>query len=313
MSYLVRRAIALLITLWLVSLITFALLQVIPGDPAQLILGTEAPPEALEELRCRLGLDQPPLIRYVNWLGGVLRGRWGQSIRHERPVMDLIRERLPVTLSLTALAAFFALVVSIPLGVMAAVRRGSALDYAVLLLTQAGLAIPSFWAGTLLILLFALAWHWFPTGGYVPWGQDRWQALRHLALPALALGTAMSAALTRMTRSSMIEALHQDYVRTARAKGLPERAVLYRHALRNALIPTVTLLGVQLSFLLGGSIVIEEVFALPGLGRLLLSAIYTRDLPLIQGLVLFITTGVVGASFLVDVAYACLDPRISLE
>ncbi|RLC76098.1 MAG: ABC transporter permease, partial [Chloroflexi bacterium] len=283
MSYLARRVIALLITLWLVSLVTFLLLQVIPGDPAQLILGTEAPPEALETLRVQLGLDRPWPVRYLDWLRGVLRGDMGVSLRQERPVVSLIAERLPVTISLTSLAMLVALAISLPLGIFAAVRWNSPLDYATLVFSQVGIAVPSFWAGILLILVFSLFLRLFPTGGYVGWSESPLQALRHLALPSLALGMVMAALLTRMTRASMLEVLSQSYILTARAKGLKERAVIFRHALKNALIPVVTVVGLQIGFLMGGSIVIEYVFALPGVGRLLLTAIYTRDLPLIQG------------------------------
>jgi len=313
MRYLIRRAFALIITLWLVSLITFALLHIIPGDPAQLILGTEAPPEALAELRAQLGLDRPLVVQYFDWLWRALRGDMGVSLRQERPITSLIAERLPVTLSLATLAMLIALAVSLPLGVLAAARWNTPVDYATLVFTQLGIAMPSFWTGILLILVFSLFWHLLPTGGYVGWSESPLEALRHLAMPSLALGLAMAALLTRMTRASMLEVLNQNYIRTARAKGLSERALIIRHALKNALIPVVTVVGLQLGFLVGGSIIIEHVFALPGLGRLLLSAIYTRDIPLIQGLVLFMTTAVVVSNFAVDVMYAYLDPRISLR
>jgi len=308
-----RRLPSLLLTLLLISLVTFVVVQVIPGDPAQLMLGTEAPPEALAELRAQLGLDRPPLLQYLSWLVGVLRGNLGVSLRHGRPVATLIAERLPVTLSLATLSLTLAVLLAMPLGVLAAIRQHSALDYGVLVFAQAGLALPSFWIGILLILLFALSWRWLPSGGYVPWGENPLGALRSLAMPVLALGLPVAGVLARLVRASMLEELARDHIRTARAKGLPEAQVIVRHALRNALIPTVTLLGLQLGFLLGGSIIIEQVFALPGLGRLVLFAINNRDLPLIQGLVLFIAALVVGINFLVDLAYTWLDPRISLE
>ncbi len=308
-----RRLPSLLLTLLLISLVTFVVVQVIPGDPAQLMLGTEAPPEALAELRAQLGLDRPPLLQYLSWLVGVLRGNLGVSLRHGRPVATLIAERLPVTLSLATLSLTLAVLLAMPLGVLAAIRQHSALDYGVLVFAQAGLALPSFWIGILLILLFALSWRWLPSGGYVPWGENPLGALRSLAMPVLALGLPVAGVLARLVRASMLEELARDHIRTARAKGLPEAQVIVRHALRNALIPTVTLLGLQLGFLLGGSIIIEQVFALPGLGRLVLFAINNRDLPLIQGLVLFIAALVVIINFLVDLAYTWLDPRISLE
>jgi len=308
-----RRLPSFLLTLLLISVVTFVVVQVAPGDPAQLILGTEAPPEALADLRAQLGLDRPPLLQYLSWLSGVLRGDLGVSLRHGRPVTTLIAERLPVTLSLAILSLALAVLLALPLGVLAAVHQHSALDYGVLVFAQAGLALPSFWIGILLILLFALSLRWLPSGGYMPWGENPLDALRSLAMPVLALGLPVAGVLARLVRASMLEELARDHIRTARAKGLSEAQVIVRHVLRNALIPTVTLLGLQLGFLLGGSIVIEQVFALPGLGRLVLFAINNRDLPLIQGLVLFIAVLVVIINFLVDLAYTWLDPRITLE
>jgi len=308
-----RRLPSLLLTLLLISLATFVVVQVMPGDPAQLILGTEAPPETLADLRAQLGLDRPLPLQYLSWLSGVLRGNLGVSLRHGRPVATLIAERLPVTLSLATLSLALAVLLAVPLGVLAAIRQHSALDYGVLVFAQAGLALPSFWIGILLILLFALSLRWLPSGGYVPWGESPLAALRSLTMPVLALGLPVAGVLARLVRASMLEELARDHIRTARAKGLSEPQVIVRHVLRNALIPTVTLLGLQLGFLLGGSIVIEQVFALPGLGRLVLFAINNRDLPLIQGLVLFIAVLVVGINFLVDMAYTWLDPRISLS
>lgn len=313
MNYLWRRFPSLLLTLFLISLVTFVVVQVVPGDPAQIILGTEAPPEALADLRAQLGLDRPLPLQYLSWLTGVLRGDLGVSLRHGRPVVTLIAERLPVTLSLAILSLAPAVLLAVPLGILAATHQHSALDYGVLLLAQAGLALPSFWIGILLILLFALSWRWLPSGGYVPWGESPLEALRSLAMPILALGLPVAGVLARLVRASMLEELSRDHIRTARAKGLSETQIIVRHVLRNALIPTVTLLGLQLGFLLGGSIVIEQVFALPGVGRLVLFAINNRDLPLIQGLVLFIAALVVTINFLVDMAYTWLDPRISLE
>jgi len=312
MSYLLRRLFTLLITLLVISLITFITLQVVPGDPAQIILGTEASPEVLANLRHQLGLDRPLPVQYLSWLSGALRGDLGLSLRHQRPVVSLIAQRLPVTLSLTMMAMGLALALAIPLGVFAAVHRDTPADYLSLILAQVGTAVPSFWLGILLILLFALTFGWLPTGGYVPWTDDPWQALRHLMLPATALGLSLAAVLMRMTRAAMLEALGQDYIRTARAKGLHEKVVVYRHALKNALIPTVTVIGLQLGFLFGGSIVIEQLFALPGVGRLVIFAIFNRDWPLIQGLVVFIATLVVVINFVVDMIYAWVDPRISL-
>lgn len=302
----------MLIILLLVSFLTFFLLQVIPGDPAQLILGIEASPEVLESLRMQLGLDKPWPIRYASWLAGMLRGDFGVSIRLERPVFSLIVERLPVTLSLASIAMLIALLIALPAGIFSAVKWGSPLDYFLLFITQLGIAIPSFWVGIILILIFSLYLRLFPTGGFVSWSENPLGAFRSLLLPSLSLGLVTAAFLTRMLRSSMLEVLSQAYIITAKAKGLTSSQVIFRHALKNALIPVTTLAGIQFSFLMGGSIVIEEVFALPGLGRLLLSAVYARDIPLIQGLVMFVTTVVVVSNFVVDVLYAYLDPRVRL-
>jgi peptide/nickel transport system permease protein len=313
LKFIVRRIISLLIILWLVSFLTFLLLQVIPGDPAQLILGIEASPEALGSLRARLGLDKPWPLRYLHWLAGMMRGDMGISIRLERPVSSLIAERLPVTLSLAVMAMLIALIIAFPAGILSAVKWNSPLDYFILFASQVGIAIPSFWIGILLILTFSLYLRLLPTGGFISWGKNPLEALRHLLLPATSLGLVTAAFLTRMLRSSMLEVLSQAYITMARAKGLAKFQVIFRHALKNALIPVATLAGVQIGFLMGGGIVIEQVFALPGLGRLLLSAVYTRDIPLIQGLVMFMTTMVVASNLLVDILYAYLDPRIRFE
>lgn len=313
LKYIVRRMISLLIILWLVSFLTFFLLQVIPGDPAQLILGIEASPEALDSIRAHLGLDKPWPLRYLYWLAGMLRGDMGISIRLERPVSSLIAERLPVTLSLAIMAMLIALAIAFPAGIFAAIKWSSPLDYFILFVSQLGIAIPSFWIGILLILAFSLYLRILPTGGFVSWGENPLGAFRHLILPATSLGVVTAAFLTRMLRSSMLEVLSQAYITTAKAKGLKRYQVILRHAIKNALIPVATLAGVQIGFLMGGSIVIEQVFALPGLGRLLLSAVYSRDIPLIQGLVMFMTTMVVASNLLVDILYAYLDPRIRFE
>jgi peptide/nickel transport system permease protein len=304
LPYLVRRLLGLLVTLLVISILTFTIVHVLPGDPAVLILGHEASPEALTDLRASLGLDRSLPEQYLSWLG--------ISLRHRLPVATLIGERLPVTVALAALALLLAVAVSVPLGVLAAVRERSALDLGVLILSQVGVALPAFWIGILLILVFAVGLRAFPTGGFVPWSEGPLATLRSLALPVVALSLPLVAVLVRLVRASMLEELGRDHIRTARAKGLSERAVIVRHALRGALVPTVTLLGLQLGFLLGGSIVVEQVFALPGLGRLVLYAVSNRDVPLVQGLVMFIATLVVAVNLLVDVLYGLLDPRISL-
>jgi len=308
--YLAARLASLLATLAVVSVVTFLVLRVIPGDPAQIILGADTPGDSLRELQHTLGTDRPLAIQYLAWVGSVARGELGVSLRHQRPVIDLIVERLPVTLPLTGLALLISLVVGLPVGVHAARRHGTLADYAAIAGSQIGQAIPSFWLGIMLILAFALELRWLPSGGWVSWSQSPWQALRHLAMPSVALGLVIAATVVRMERASMLEVLQEDFVRTARAKGVPEPAVIYRHTLANALIPTVTIVGLQVGTLLGGAIIIEQIFALPGLGRLVLFAVFNRDWPLIQGLVFFIAVLTIGLNFLVDLSYAWLDPRI---
>lgn len=308
--YFLTRVTSLLVTLVVVSLVTFLVLRIIPGDPAQIILGIDTPGDALRQLQAELGTDRPLVIQYGTWLGSVLRGELGISIRHKRPVLDLIIERLPVTLSLTGMALLVALVIGLPLGVLAATRRNTVADYGALLFTQLGQAVPSFWLGIMMIVAFALKVRWFPSGGYVGWTEAPLEAARHLLMPAIALSLVPAATIARIGRSAMLEVLQEDFVRTARAKGLPESRVIYVHTLWNALIPTVTVIGLQLGTLLGGAIIVEQIFSLPGLGRLVLFAVFNRDWPLIQGLVFFVATLTIVLNFLVDVSYGLLDPRI---
>lgn len=308
--YFLTRVTSLLVTLVVVSLVTFLVLRIIPGDPAQIILGIDTPGDALRQLQAELGTDRPLVIQYGAWLGSVLRGELGISIRHKRPVLDLIIERLPVTLSLAGMALLVALVIGLPLGVLAATRRNTVADYGALLFTQLGQAVPSFWLGIMMIVAFALKVRWFPSGGYVGWTEAPLEAARHLLMPAIALGLVPAATIARIGRSAMLEVLQEDFVRTARAKGLPESRVIYLHTLWNALIPTVTVIGLQLGTLLGGAIIVEQIFSLPGLGRLVLFAVFNRDWPLIQGLVFFVATLTIVLNFLVDVSYGLLDPRI---
>jgi peptide/nickel transport system permease protein len=268
-----------------------------------------SPRDTLAEMRREIGTDRPLLVQYGAWVASVARGELGVSIRHKRPVLDLIVERLPVTLSLSALALLVALVVGLPLGVVAAARRNTVADYGALLFSQLGQAIPSFWLGIMMILAFALKLRWVPTGGYEPWSDGPAETLRSLAMPALALGVVLAAQIARMQRSSMLDVMQEDFVRTARAKGLAESRVIYWHTLRNALIPTVTVVGLQVGSVLGGAIIIEQIFALPGLGRLVLFAVVNRDWPLIQGLVFFLAALTVLVNLLVDLSYAWLDPR----
>jgi peptide/nickel transport system permease protein len=308
-----RRAVAFLATLFVVSILVFTVVRVLPGDPALLIMGTEGSAEAAAALRRAMGLDRPIPVQYVEWLGGALRGDLGRSIQYDVAVGRLILSRLAVTLPLTGLAAVFMTLVAVPLGIYAATRRGRAGDYVTMVLSQLGIAIPSFWAGLLLILLFAVRLGWVQAGGFDGWTAGLWPGLRALLLPAFALGVVQAAILTRTTRGAILEVLGADHVRTARAKGLGERTVTWKHVLRNALLTIVTILGLQLGQLLTGSIVLENVFYLPGLGRLALGAISARDLPVVQGVVLFVAVTVVTLNFAVDFLYAILDPRIRYE
>jgi peptide/nickel transport system permease protein len=311
--YLARRVVAFAVTLFAVSVLVFVVIRVLPGDPALLIMGTGASPEAAAALRRAMGLDRPLAVQYAEWLGGAVRGDLGRSIQYDVPVGGLILSRLRVTLPLTVLAAGFMTAAALPLGMYAATHHRRLGDYLAMVLSQLGIAIPSFWAGLLLILLFAVRLGWVQAGGFEGWEAGVGPAVRSLLLPALALGLIQAAILTRTTRSAVLEVAHADFVRTARAKGLGERVVTWKHVFRNALITIVTIVGLQLGQLLAGSIVLENVFYLPGLGRLALSAISARDLPVIQGVVLFVAATIVTVNFVVDLLYGWLDPRIRHE
>ena len=308
--YVARRVGALAITLLFVSLLVFVVVRVLPGDPALIILGLEANAESVARVRQALGLDQPVPVQYAQWVGRALRGDLGRSIQYDLPVGALILSRLTVTLPLTLLAAGFMIAAAIPLGVFAATRHRRWGDYLTMTLSQLGVAVPGFWAGLLLILLFSVRLGWVQSGGFDGWGEGIARGLRSLLLPAIALGLFQFAVLARTTRSAVLEVLREEYVKTARAKGVAERRVLFRHALRNALIPVVTVAGVQLGQLLAGSIILESVFYLPGLGRLTLAAISARDLPVVQGVVLFVASMIVTVNAAVDILYGILDPRI---
>lgn len=310
--YVFKKLVTLVVLLFLVSLTVYSVLFVLPGDPAQIILGINASPESLATLRAELGLDKPFWVQYADWIGKLLTGS-NRSIGYDIPIPELIRSRIAVTGPLALLAMSFGVVLSIPLGIYAARHQNRPGDLAVMGFTQLGLATPEFWLGILLILLFSVRWGLFSAGGFPGWSESFWGSLKALLLPAFALGVIRASILTRVTRSSMLEVLREDYIRTARAKGLRERSVVYVHALRNALIPVLTILGLQLGQLLAGAIIIENVYHLPGLGRLVFQAIGQRDLPVVRDVVLFIAVAVVLVNFAVDLAYAALDPRIQLD
>jgi peptide/nickel transport system permease protein len=313
LSYLVKKLITLVLLLFLVSITVFSVLFVLPGDPAQIILGINATPESLAALRADLGLDRSFLGQYFAWIGQLAIGQSHQSIHYKMPVFELVSSRLAVTGPLALLAMLFAVIISIPFGIYAARHQNQRGDVTVMAFTQLGLATPEFWLGILLVLFFSVELNWFAAGGFPGWTVDAWGSVKALLLPAFALGVIRASILTRLTRSSMLEVLREDYVRTARAKGLKERTVVYVHALRNALIPVLTIMGLQLGQLLAGAIIIENVFFLPGLGRLVFTSIGMRDLPVVRDIVLLMATAVVFVNFLVDLAYAYVDPRIKLR
>jgi len=304
---------ALAATLLFVSLLVFAVVRVLPGDPAVIIMGTEGSAEAAAKIRESLGLNRPLIAQYLDWIGRALVGDLGRSIQYDVPVAALIVSRLAVTLPLTLMAAAFMVAVAIPLGVYAATRQRRWGDYLTMTISQLGVAIPGFWAGLLLVLLFSVKLGWFKSGGFDGWAQGVGPALKSLLLPAIALGLFQVAVLARTTRSAVLEVLREEYVKTARAKGVAERSVLFRHTLRNAMIPILTVAGIQLGQLMAGSIILESVFYLPGLGRLALGAINARDLPVVQGVVLFVASVIVAINVAVDVLYGFLDPRIRYE
>ena len=315
--YLLRRLIASIPILIGVSILIFLAIRLVPGDAVTATLGTEAgmlSPEQRESLRSYYGLDRPIVEQYFYWVGQALQGNLGLSIRQGKPVLDLIVDRFPLTLELAILAVSIALVVGIPLGLISAIRHNTVLDLVARLFALVGLSMPSFLVGTLIIFVLSVGFHILPNSGdYVSFTQDPSRNLQQLFFPAITLGFAFSASVMRMTRSSMLEVLSEDYVRTARSKGLHESRVIIRHALGNALIPVVTLIGIEMGYLLGGTFIVEQLFALPGLGRLLVNAISQREYALVQGVVLFIALNFVIINLIVDVIYSVIDPRISYD
>jgi len=314
--FLIRRAATFAATLFAASLVVFAVLELLPGSPAQVMLGETATAQAIAALEARLGLDRPAPVRYASWIGGLLRGQSAVSYAYDTPTFELIAERLQVSLPLALLAMTLTVVVALVLGVYAASRHNGPGDFGVMVLSQLGVAVPSFWLAILLILLFAVQWQWVSAGGFPGWSGAEasdgglWPGLKALLLPALSLAAVQAAILTRVTRSSVLEAMREDYVRTARAKGLSRRAVLWRHVLRNAMIPVLTIMGLQFANLITGAIVVENVFVLPGIGRLVFQAINNRDLVLVRDVVMLLAAVVVAINFVVDVLYALVDPRL---
>lgn len=310
-SFVVRRLLQTLITLFVVSLISFTLCMVLPGDPSLSVVGSEgASEEMIQTVRKELGLDQPIIVQYFKWISALVKGDFGMSIRTRVHVLHLFAQRLPVTVELLALGIVFALVVAIPMGIFSSLRPNSWIDTAGTVLSVSGVAMPQFFLGMLLILIFALWAGWFPSSGYIPIGESLARNLQAMVLPAISLGSVVAAEIMRQLRSSMLEVLNEEYVQTARAKGVSESLVIIKHALRNALIPVVTLLGMRIGRLIGGIVIIEVVFSVPGIGRLLMNAVLFNDFPVLQMGVLLVAFAVTFINLLADISYSFLDPRI---
>jgi len=308
--YTLKRALSLVVSLAIASLVIFLVIEVAPGDPASFMLGINAQPDTVAALRAELGLDVPKWQRYLDWVGGMLVGDFGTSYTYRAPVSEMIADRMQVSLPLALYALTLSTAIALPAGIYAASRRGGPGDLAVMGATQLGVAVPNFWFAMLLVLLFAIKLRWFGAGGFPGWEAGFAAGMKALTLPAVALALPQAAILARVMRSSLIEILGEDFMRTARAKGLSRRQALWRHGVRNALIPVLTILGLQFAFLLAGAIIIEQVFYLPGLGRLIFQAISARDLIVVESVVMLLVFAVIVVNFLVDLAYAAVDPRL---
>ena len=312
-SYIVKRLFALIPVLFVVSIAIFLIVHLTPGDPAAAILGIEASEEQIEALNEELGLNLPVHVQYVNWVAGVLQGDFGTSYFMEEPVMESILSHLGPTMSLAILAEIVALILAIPIGILAAYRQGSLTDQSLMVVSLLGMAVPSFLLGLLLMLWFGVHLQWLPIAGYEPLSEGLWEHLRYLILPAISLGTIQAALVARMTRSSMLEVLNKNFIKTARSKGLQERKVVAKHALRNAFLPILTVIGQSFGTLVTGAVVVETIFNLPGLGQLIINSIERRDFAVIQGVVLFVTLAYVFINLIVDLLYGVIDPRVRLE
>jgi peptide/nickel transport system permease protein len=312
-AYVLRRLFGVIPVLILVALLAFLLIHIVPGDPAMIMLGNDASPAQLEALRGQLGLDRSLPAQFALWLGQALHGNLGESFFLGRPVTQALLERLPATLQLAVLSFVFSLIIGIPAGLLAAVRQNTWRDQLIMAAAVGGVSIPNFWLGLAMILLFSVQLGWLPSGGYVPLWEDFWQGLRILILPSISLGLMQAALIARMARSSMLEVLRQDYVRTARAKGQTPSLVILKHALKNAMIPIITTVGTAFGVLLGGAVVVEIVFTYPGLGRLVVLAVQRRDYPLLQGALLLTAVIYVFVNLAVDLLYGVFDPRIRYE
>ncbi|MGV3649972.1 MAG: ABC transporter permease [Devosia sp.] len=308
--YVLIRLLGFVATLLGAAIITFFVLDLLPGDPARFMLGITATPESVAQLRQTLGLDAPAPERFFGWIGGMLSGDFGLSHTQRAPVAGLITERMGITLPLALMAMLLSIVIGLPIGIAAARRRGTGADTTLMGLMQIGVAIPNFWFGMLLVLLFAVALRWLPPGGFVPWSQSPGGAFASLILPALALGVPQAAILARVMRTALVDVAEADFIRTARAKGLTRQQALWRHGVRNALLPVLTILGLQFAYLVAGTVIVENVFYLPGLGRLIFTAISERDLILVRGAIMVLVVAVSLTMLLVDLLYAVVDPRL---
>jgi peptide/nickel transport system permease protein len=309
-AYILRRLASGLLTLFVASIVVFTILEILPGDPARLLLGMNATEDAVQALRVQMGLDQGMLVRYLQWTGGMLTGDFGRSYTYSVPVIDLITERAVLSLPLALIALVLSAAVAIPVGIFAAARRGRAGDTVTMAASQFGVAVPNFWFALLLVYVFAVWLRLLPSGGFPGWSAGVWPAAKALVLPAIALALPQAAILARVTRSALLDVLGEDFIRTARAKGLPQGIVLRRHALRNAMLPVLTILGLQFAFLLAGTVIIENVFYLPGLGRLVFQAINQRDLIVVESVVMLLVATVILVNLVVDLSYAVVDPRL---
>lgn len=312
-AYLLRRLASGLLTLAVASVLVFSVLEILPGDPARLMLGMNATEDAVQVLRTQMGLDQGLVARYLSWAGGMLSLDFGRSYTYSVPVIDLIAERAAVSLPLALVSLLLSTAIAIPVGVFAASRRGRPADTLAMGASQFGVAVPNFWFALLLVYVFAVWLRLVPAGGFPGWSAGVWPACKALILPAVALALPQAAILARVTRSALVDVLGEDFIRTARAKGLPHKTVLWRHALGNAMLPVLTILGLQFAFLLAGTIIIENVFYLPGLGRLVLQAINQRDLVVVESVVMLLVAAIVAINLLVDISYAVVDPRLRVR
>ena len=308
--YLLRRLAGFAVTLFVAALVIFFLLNLLPGDPARFILGINATPEAVAALRVQMGLDAPVHERFIQWVLGMLRGDFGLSHTQRQPVAQLIAERMAITLPLSIFAMVVSVAVGLPIGIFAAMRRGKPTDTGLMILVQTGVAIPNFWFGMLLTLVFSVSLRWLPTGGFVSWSEDPVAALKSLILPGLALALPQASILARVMRTALVDIAGQDFIRTARAKGLTRAEAIWRHGVRNAMLPVLTILGLQFAYLIAGTVIVENVFYLPGLGRLIFTAISERDLVLVAGATIVLVLATTATMLVVDLAYVLVDPRL---